>query len=306
MCLRDSLELQESILQHWDQTSKVTPMAPPTTPVPLAVSTPYAPNPPAEMPHYTDSMTPVHAPNVKATPPPQSDSFDLNNTSKVLAAALHQAKLEPPVFAGDGKIHPQDWLHSVNTYRLSLHLTEAQIIRELPRFLAKEPRKWFSVLSTHVVTWSDFCELFRVVFLPADNQEQIMRGILDRVQRPEEPLPTFVAHMLSKFKKLKSPPSEQEQIELICKHALERYRVALYGTPVKSVIELMLRAHELHSVLEPAPESPPAPPPDQSPNTDMARAGMENAVTHAGPFNRKQGNFSGGRTFRRGNPPPGH
>ena len=355
MCLRDSLELQESILQHWDQTSKAAPMAPPTAPAPLAASTPYAPDPPAKMPHYTDSMTPVHAPNVKATPRPQSDSFDLSNTSKVLAAALHQAKLEPPVFAGDGKIHPEDWLHSVNTYRLSLDLIDAQIIRELPRFLAKEPRKWFGVLNTHVVTWIDFCELFRVVFLPADNQEQIMRGILDRVQRPEEPLPTFVAHMLSEFKKLKSPPSEQEQIELICKHALERYRVALYGTPVKSVIELMLRAHELHSVLGPsttqpprahtnskpdretycfkcsmpgftsrtcpncstasrgpqhsygpAPESSSAPPTDQSPNTDMARAGNENAVTQAGPFSRKQGNFPGGRTFRRGNPPPGH
>lgn len=77
---------------------------------------------------------------------------------------------------------------------------------ELPRFLAKEPRKWFSVLNTHVVTWADFCELFRMVFLPADNQESVMRGILDRIQHLEEPLPTFVAHMLSEFKKLRSPP----------------------------------------------------------------------------------------------------
>lgn len=57
-----------------------------------------------------------------------------------------------------------------------------------------------------------------------------MRGILDRMQSPEEPLPTFVAHMLSEFTKLKTPPPEQEQIDLICKHALEKYRVALYGT----------------------------------------------------------------------------
>ncbi|ROI80766.1 hypothetical protein DPX16_0098 [Anabarilius grahami] len=36
----------------------------------------------------------------------------------------------------------------------------------------------------------------RTVFLPSDNQERILRGILDRVQMPDEPLPTFVAHML--------------------------------------------------------------------------------------------------------------
>ncbi len=105
-------------------------------------------------------------------------------SARVLAAALHQAKLEPPVFAGDGVIHPEDWLHSINTYRSSLDLTDVQVLRELPRFLAKEPRKWFSVLNPHVGTWTDFCELFRMVFLPADNQERIMRGILDRIQRP--------------------------------------------------------------------------------------------------------------------------
>ncbi|KAK5603216.1 hypothetical protein CRENBAI_012407, partial [Crenichthys baileyi] len=55
--------------------------------------------------------------------------------------------------------------------------------------------------------------------------------------------------MLSEFKRLRNPPPEQEQIDLICKHAVEKYRVALYGTPIKSVIDLVLRAHELHSVL---------------------------------------------------------
>lgn len=79
-----------------------------------------------------------------------------------------------------------------------------------------------------------------------------MRGILDRFRRPGESLPTFVAHMFSEFRKLKSPPSEQEQIELVFNHAQEKYRVALYGTPVKSVTELVLRAHELHSVLGPS------------------------------------------------------
>lgn len=44
-----------------------------------------------------------------------------------------------------------------------------------------------------------------------------MRGILDRMQSPEGPLPTFVAHMLSEFRKLKTPLPEQEHINLICK-----------------------------------------------------------------------------------------
>ncbi|KAF5900506.1 Transposon Ty3-I Gag-Pol poly [Clarias magur] len=85
----------------------------------------------------------------------------------------------------------------------------------------------------------------------ADNQEHVWRGILDHVQAPGEPFPTFVAHLLSEFKKLMSPPPEQEQIDLICKHALEHYRVALYDQQIASVIDLLMCAHDLHSALDP-------------------------------------------------------
>jgi len=155
------------------------------------------------------------------------------------------------VFAADTELHPDDWLQAVNAYRSSLNLTDTQVLNELPDFLAKEPSKWFKALSSHVVSWSQFCQLFRTVFQPSDNQERVLRGILERVQAPEEPLPTFVAHMLSEFDKLKSSPPEQEKIEMICKHSLEKYRVALYGPPVSSVMDLLLRAHELHAVLGP-------------------------------------------------------
>lgn len=44
-------------------------------------------------------------------------------------------------------------------------------------------------------------------------------------------------------------PPQLDQIELIFKHAVEKYRVALYGTAVMSVMDLLLYAHELHAVL---------------------------------------------------------
>lgn len=250
-CLHDSLDLQRNILEQWTQQKRPVPKVPAaqiTHTFPQASSTPYVPGLPTRETEQSISAPGPTQP-ARALSQSQSDSLELINTTRVLAAALHQAKLEPTVFANDGSLHPEEWLQSVNAYKTSLDLTDAQILRELPHFLAKEPRKWFNVLIPHVSTWAKFCELFRTVFLPADNQEQILRGILDRFQHPEEPLPTFVAHMLSEFRRLRNPPSEQEQIELICKHAVEKYRVALYGTPVRSVIDLVLRAHELHSVL---------------------------------------------------------
>lgn len=109
------------------------------------------------------------------------------------------------------------------------------------------------------MSWIDFCELFGTVFLPPNNQECIWRCILERIQGPEEALPTFVAHMLGEFKKLRSPLPEREQVEVICRHAEVKYRVVLYGAPVRSAIDLMLRAHELHSVLSPStPQVPPS------------------------------------------------
>ncbi|KAL6472421.1 hypothetical protein MHYP_G00186090 [Metynnis hypsauchen] len=248
-CLTDSLNIQKSILEQWGQSGSMTGAAHHTRAGRVVSSTP------STMPG------PVHVSTTRcAAPGPQSSGVstfspgfvDLNNTSRVLASVLHQSKLEPPVFAGDGKVQPDEWLQSMNIYRTSLDLTDAQVFLELPRFLANEPRKWFTVLRTHMVTWAQFCDLFKKVFLPSDIQEQVMRGILDRVQAPEEPLPTFVAHMLSEFNKLRSPPPERDQIDLICKHTLERYRVALYGTPITSVMDLLLRAHELHSALGPS------------------------------------------------------
>lgn len=255
-CLNDSLQLQQSILRRFGPPDVNNPAAPHAQLPPMASSTPHIHIPPGRMP--LQSTTTNNFSHANTTFSPQPNSSDVSNTSRILASVLYQSRLEPPVFAGDGHVSPEDWLQSVNVYRNSLDLTDAQILLELPRFLAKEPKKWFSVLDAHVVTWAQFCDFFRKVFLPSDSQEQIMRGILDHMQSPEEPLPTFVAHMLSEFRKLKTPPPEQEQIDLICKHALEKYRVALYGTSVSSGMDLLLRAHELHVVLGPSKCSLPA------------------------------------------------
>lgn len=245
-CLRDSLDIQKCMLRQWDRLAKENPIPPavhPSSIFPMAASTPYVPAmnraEPSVSLHNTNPFLNTH-------------SLELSNTSRVIAAALHHAKLEPPVFTADDEVQPEDWLQAVSTYRSSLNLTDGQLLNELPHFLAKEPSKWFKALRSHITSWAEFCQLFQTVFLPSDNQERILRGLLDRVQAQDEPLPIFVAHMLSEFNKLKSPPPEKEQIELIWKHSLEKYRVALYGTHVTSVMDLLLCAHELHSVLGPS------------------------------------------------------
>jgi len=192
-CLNDSLQLQQSILRRFGPQNVDTLAAPHDQPPPVASSTPHIRVSPSQVPLQGTSTDNVSLRNVTFSP--QANYSDVSNTSRILASMLHQSRLEPPVFAGDGRVSPEDWLQSVNVYRTSLDLTDAQILLELPRFLAKEPKKWFTVLDSHVGTWAQFCDFFRTVFLPSNSQEQIMRGILDHIQGPEEPLPTFVAHM---------------------------------------------------------------------------------------------------------------
>ena len=55
--------------------------------------------------------------------------------------------------------------------------------------------------------------------------------------------------MLSEFAKLRHPPPEPDQIELICKHAQEKYTIALYGSCISSVSDFLLQAHDLHAAL---------------------------------------------------------
>ena len=254
-CVRDTVELQRSMLGHLGNGGQGQGHAM-STPVPIAASTPCVPSVAgrAKLTYETPSVSSPRG----TTEQTRVRDTDLNATARMLAAALHQVNLEPAVFTGRGSIRPSDWLRSVNAYRSSLGLSDEQILTELPRFLAGEPGVWFSSLALHVTSWAEFTDLFRMVFSPADDQEQIMRGILDRFQAPKEPLPTFVAYMLNEFKRMRNPPPEQEQIELICRHALEKYRIALFGADIRSPIDLVMRAHELHAVLGPCVARPSA------------------------------------------------
>lgn len=345
-CLRESIDLQKDMmdrLTHQESTVPVTPH-----PAPRASSTPYSLG---RAKSTAQRSVPVNVTYSTAPTFSQPLTVDMSATTNALTAMLNQSRLEPPVFAADGSLNPEEWLQSLNVYRTSLDLSDVQILLELPRFLSKEPRKWFAALSTHLTSWNQFCEFFRTVFLPSDNQERVLRGILERMQMPDEPLPTFVAHMLGEFRKLRSPPPQLEQIDLIRKHVLEKYRVALYGTPIPSVMDLLLRAHELHAVLGPSFECPPQrqvsstpkrdvhcfkcslpgfttrtcpmcslgerprlspmEPPEPTRDTvnrvwDVGRMdGSDQAMgeENMAPDFAQRGNFRGGRTFRRGNPP---
>lgn len=140
----------------WDQSNNRDsdiPAAQQSIPVPMATSTPYTPAVTKVEPTSLDTKPYSGAQAGHSDSFLRQHSLELTNTSRMIAAALHHAKLEPPVFAGDTKVHPEDWLQAVNTYRSSLNLTDVQILNELPHFLAKEPSKWFKVLSSHVVFW---------------------------------------------------------------------------------------------------------------------------------------------------------
>lgn len=119
-CLHDSLDLQRGILQHWSYQNKLgntVPTGHSARPFPAASSMPYTCDPYNRRPGHTETETP----HFTQTPAPetqlQSISVDFINTARVLAAALHQAKLEFSVFTNDGVIHPEEGLQSVNTYK---------------------------------------------------------------------------------------------------------------------------------------------------------------------------------------------
>lgn len=183
------MKLQQSILTRFARPEVDSPAAPHAQLPPMASSTPqsHVPSVQVQLQGTTNNVT-----LRSVTCSPQPTLSDMSNTSRIRASVLYQSRLELTVPAGEGHVNPVDWLQSVSVYRTSLDLTDAQILLELPWFLAKEPKKWFTVPNTHVVTWANFCDFFRKVFLPFDSQEQIMRGILDCIQSPEEPLPAFV------------------------------------------------------------------------------------------------------------------
>lgn len=53
---------------------------------------------------------------------------ELSNPSRVIAAALNHAKLEPPVFSDDAEVHPEDWLQVVNTQWVYMALEKLKLL----------------------------------------------------------------------------------------------------------------------------------------------------------------------------------
>lgn len=232
----ESLELQRNLLQHLENQ--------PGTRFTRDVHT---------RPVYTS--TPATHIIQAATGAPSTASYRGNSSQATgntsANSFIHHSRLTPEKFEGDGKIQPDDWLQSVSLCKTALDMTDPQLFMELSTLLGGEPKKWFTAMRPHLSSWAQFSELFRQAFLPTDNQERIWRGILDRIQMPNEPLPTFVTHLVGEFRRLKQPPSEAEQIELIRRHVSDQYRLALYGSSLSSITGLLLKAHELHAALGP-------------------------------------------------------
>jgi len=149
-CLSESLDLQRGIIDRCTENLHVPDSYQvPSQVRPVASSTPHAQAPAGHLQGPWSCEVEMNVRNENAFGLAQS-SHDLNNATRTLASVLHQSRLEPPVFENDEKIQPDDWLILVDAYRTSLALNDAQILLELPRFLAKEPRKWFTVHMSHL------------------------------------------------------------------------------------------------------------------------------------------------------------
>ncbi|KAF5894793.1 Glycerophosphoinositol inositolphosphodiesterase GDPD2 [Clarias magur] len=235
-----SIELQRSLLQQLeDQASHCSPRLD-TKSHNIFTSTPVASTHPRPSPIIQDVQTSLGSQHSI------SDMYTTQATNTV-----HLPGFIPPKFDGDKTLDPEEWLQSVSLYKTTLGLSDSRFFLELMRLFDKEPRKWYCAMQPHLHSWSHFSDLFRQAFLPTDNEEKIWRGILDRVKTSEEPLPTFVTHLVTEFKRLKQPPSEREQIEVICRHVSDQYRLALHATAPTTLTELLLTAHDLHSALGP-------------------------------------------------------
>ncbi|MEQ2301276.1 hypothetical protein AMECASPLE_034259 [Ameca splendens] len=140
------------MMDHLDRINSCGPGDPPTHQSPVATSTPYVP--PVEIGGRRSTTTYLSPGTQEAQHSSflQAHSTELTNTTRVIAAPLHHAKLEPPVFAGDGEVHEEEWLQAVSTYMTTLNLTDTQILNELPHFLPKDPSKWFNALNQFMDT----------------------------------------------------------------------------------------------------------------------------------------------------------
>lgn len=117
-------------------------------------------------------------------------------------------------------------------------VTKSEVLRSAVDLLSGRALIWFRAIKDTIVDWDSFVENLRAEFEPFNYDEKLLEEIRKRTQGKDEPIGIYLATMKSFFNRLRSPPTEQQQIKTVLRNILPFFQTQLALVSVSSHVEL--------------------------------------------------------------------
>lgn len=145
----------------------------------------------------------------------------------------------------DGVSSVNSFLERVEELRISRGVTKERLLRSAPELFTKDALLWFRMGT--FTSWDDLVQKLRYAFQPHDYEYALWEEIRRRTQGAQERVINYIAIMENLFKKLASPPSEEQRVELIRRNMLPYIQTGLSLRNLGSINELCSLAKAIES-----------------------------------------------------------
>jgi hypothetical protein len=136
----------------------------------------------------------------------------------------------------DGISSVNSFLERVEELRISRGASKERLLRSAPELFTKDALLWYRMGTFS--SWDDLVQKLRTAFQPHDYEFALWEEIRRRTQGSQERVISYIAVMENMFKKLTTPPSEGQRVELIKRNMLPYLQTGLSLTLITSIHEL--------------------------------------------------------------------
>lgn len=167
-----------------------------------------------------------------ATPTPVSVTVTCSGTSRLDLRGITY----------DGKSCVRSFLRKADLLMTSRSITSEQMLRAIPDIFRGEALS--VLLAEHFDTWDDLTIHLREVFERPSYDFDLRAEIMARTQGVGETICVFISVMRNYFRLLKTPMSEEDQLEIVSRNLHPSYLPGLGGGPLKNLADLQSRCKE--------------------------------------------------------------
>lgn len=143
----------------------------------------------------------------------------------------------------NGRNDPVEFLERLEEIILAEKISGDRVLPYMPQLLDGEAAMWFRNNRTTWNNWTQFVETFKIFYFPVRYQEDLEVEISRRLQRPAEPVMTYLTELQALMRR-HGALSEERQLSWLYRNLLPEFRLHIRRSDFDSITTLSRAARE--------------------------------------------------------------